>query len=65
VVAGLAAFKNHLAYRPHSGTVLADVGDQLAGYECASGSLHFAIDEPVESTDVVYDGLDDERVVRT
>jgi uncharacterized protein YdhG (YjbR/CyaY superfamily) len=47
VVAGFAAFKNHLAYLPHSGDVLADLGDQLAGYERTSGSLHFAIDEPL------------------
>ena len=47
VVAGFAAFKNHLAYLPHSGTVLADVGDALAGYERTSGSLHFPVDEPL------------------
>jgi len=47
VVAGLAAFTNHLAYLPHSGSVLADLGDHLAGYECTRGSLHFAIDEPL------------------
>jgi uncharacterized protein YdhG (YjbR/CyaY superfamily) len=47
VVAGFAAFKNHLAYLPHSGAVLADVGDALAGYERTSGSLHFPVDEPL------------------
>src|SRR3954463_9936950 len=47
VVAGFAAFKNHLAYLPHSGAVLADLADRLAGYERTSGSLHFAIDEPL------------------
>jgi len=47
VVAGFAAFKNHLAYLPHSGSVLAELTDELAGYECTSGSLHFAIDEPL------------------
>ena len=47
VVAGLAAFKKHLAYLPHSGSVLTEVGDQLSGYECTAGSLHFAIDEPL------------------
>ena len=44
VVAGFAAFKNHLAYLPHSGSVLETVADDLAGYERTSGSLHFAID---------------------
>src|SRR6476469_7664295 len=47
VVAGYAAFKAHLAYLPHSGEVLAGLGDLLAGYECTSGSLHFPIDEPL------------------
>lgn len=47
VVAGFAAFKNHLAYLPHSGEVLPALGDRLAGYESTSGSLHFAIDEPL------------------
>ena len=47
VVAGLAAFKNHLAYLPHSGSVLADLGDEVSGYECTAGSLHFAIDQPL------------------
>jgi len=47
VVAGFAAFKNHLAYLPHSGDVLDDLGDHLAGYTRTSGSLHFAVDEPL------------------
>ena len=37
VVAGFAAFKNHLAYLTHSGSVLAELTDELAGYECTSG----------------------------
>ena len=47
VVAGFAAFTNHLAYLPHSGTVLADLGDALEGYAHTSGSLHFAVDQPL------------------
>lgn len=47
VVAGFAAFKNHLAYLPHSGEVLGRLGDLLDGYERTSGSLHFAVDEPL------------------
>jgi len=47
VVAGFAAFKNHLAYLPHSGAVLADLGDRLDGYEHTSGSLHFPVDQPL------------------
>ena len=47
VVAGFAAFKNHLAYLPHSGSVLGDLGTELDGYTRTSGSLHFAVDEPL------------------
>jgi uncharacterized protein YdhG (YjbR/CyaY superfamily) len=47
VVAGFAAFKNHLAYLPHSSDVLLRLGDRLAGYECTKGSLHFPVDEPL------------------
>lgn len=43
VVAGFAAFKNHLAYLPHSGDVLVRLGARLDGYEHTSGSLHFPI----------------------
>ena len=45
VIAGFAAFKNHLAYLPHSGSVLKELGDDLAGYTSTEGSLHFAIDK--------------------
>lgn len=47
VVAGFAAFTNHLAYLPHSGTVLADLGDALEDFEHTSGSLHFPVDQPL------------------
>jgi uncharacterized protein YdhG (YjbR/CyaY superfamily) len=47
VVAGFAAFKNHLAYLPHSGEVLDRLGDRLDGYERTSGSLHFSTCEPL------------------
>jgi uncharacterized protein YdhG (YjbR/CyaY superfamily) len=47
VVAGFAAFKNHLAYLPHSGSVIAELRDELSGYMSTSGSLHFAVDEPL------------------
>jgi uncharacterized protein YdhG (YjbR/CyaY superfamily) len=32
VVAGFAAFTNHLSYLPHSGSVLSVLADDLAGY---------------------------------
>jgi uncharacterized protein YdhG (YjbR/CyaY superfamily) len=50
VVAGFSAFKNHLAYLPHSGSVFTDLRDELAGYTYTSGSLHFAIDKPLPKT---------------
>lgn len=47
VVAGFAAFKGHLSYLPHSGSVLGQLGEDLAGYSMTKGSLHFPIDEPL------------------
>jgi|SRR5579884_687980 len=47
VVAGFGAFKNHLSYLPHSGSVLDEVGDQLAGYTMTKSSLHFPVDQPL------------------
>jgi uncharacterized protein YdhG (YjbR/CyaY superfamily) len=47
VIAGFAAFKNHLAYLPHSGSVLTELRDDLARYESTDGSLHFPIDKPL------------------
>lgn len=47
VIAGFAAFKNHLAYLPHSGSVLAELREDLAGYASTEGSLHFPIDKPI------------------
>src|SRR6267154_5514754 len=46
-VAGFAAFKNHLSYLPHSGSVLPALGDDVAQFEQTKGSLHFAIDTPL------------------
>jgi uncharacterized protein YdhG (YjbR/CyaY superfamily) len=40
VVAGFAAFKNHLSYLPHSGSVLDQLGEDLAGRPMTKGSLH-------------------------
>lgn len=47
IVAGFAAFRSHLSYLPHSGSVLAALGPDLAGYEHTKGSLHFPIDRPL------------------
>lgn len=47
VVAGFAAFKNHLSYLPHSGSVFPELKSDLASYSKTTGALHFAIDEPL------------------
>ena len=45
-VAGFAYFKSHCSYFPHSGDILAGMGDELAGYEWSKGTLKFAVDSP-------------------
>jgi len=47
VVAGFAAFKNHLSYLPHSGSVFPALRDELVGYTTSSGALRFPIDSPL------------------
>ncbi|MHB8572666.1 MAG: iron chaperone [Candidatus Dormibacteria bacterium] len=47
VVAGFAAFKNHLAYLPFSGSVLGELKPELAGYSGTKSSLHFPVDQPL------------------
>ena len=47
VVAGFAAFKNHLSYFPHSGSVLPELADDLVGYAVSKGTLQFAVDTPL------------------
>jgi uncharacterized protein YdhG (YjbR/CyaY superfamily) len=47
VVAGFAAFKNHLSYLPHSGSVLPELEDDIADYGRTKSSLHFPIDRPL------------------
>jgi uncharacterized protein YdhG (YjbR/CyaY superfamily) len=46
-IAGFAAFKDHLSYLLHSGSVLAELHDEVAGYQTTKGSLHFAVDQPL------------------
>ena len=49
-VAGFAAFKSHLSYLPHSGSVLAELASDLSAYECTKGALHFGVDEPLPAS---------------
>jgi uncharacterized protein YdhG (YjbR/CyaY superfamily) len=47
VVAGFAAFKEHLSYLPFSGSVLGQLGEELAGYTMTKSALHFPVDRPL------------------
>jgi len=46
-IAGFAAFKNHLSYLPHSGSVIPQLANEAAAYTSTKGSLHFPVDEPL------------------
>jgi uncharacterized protein YdhG (YjbR/CyaY superfamily) len=47
-VAGFAAFKHHLSYFPHSGSVLPELTEKdLAGYSGTKGTLRFPVDAPL------------------
>jgi uncharacterized protein YdhG (YjbR/CyaY superfamily) len=46
-VAGFAAFKNHLSYLPHSGSVFPRLKDELKGYSTSTGALRFDIGHPL------------------
>jgi uncharacterized protein YdhG (YjbR/CyaY superfamily) len=47
VVAGFAAFQNHLSYLPFSGSVFPELKEDLVAYSTSKGALRFAIDEPL------------------
>ena len=47
VIAGFAAFKNHLSYLPFSGSVLGQVAEEIEGYTRTKSSLHFPVDRPL------------------
>ena len=46
-IAGFAAFKNHLSYLPHSGSVFPELAEELTGYARSTGALRFPVDEPL------------------
>ena len=50
VIAGFAAFKNHVSYLPHSGSVFPELGDALSRYRTSSGALQFPVDRPLPKT---------------
>jgi uncharacterized protein YdhG (YjbR/CyaY superfamily) len=47
IVAGYAAAKRHLSYFPHSGSVLAELSDDVAEYSTSKGTLRFSVDHPL------------------
>jgi uncharacterized protein YdhG (YjbR/CyaY superfamily) len=47
VIAGFAAFKHHLSYFPHSGSVLAELKDESSEYVTSGGTLQFSVDAPL------------------
>src|SRR5919204_4708099 len=47
IVAGFAAFKNHLSYLPFSGSVIGQLGSELDGYTTTKSSVHFPVDRPL------------------
>ena len=50
VVAGFAAFKNHLSYLPHSGSVFPVLRDEVASFKTSTGALQFPIDSSLPNS---------------
>jgi uncharacterized protein YdhG (YjbR/CyaY superfamily) len=46
-IAGFAAFKHHLSYLPHSGSVFPELTVELSGFVKSSGALRFPVDQPL------------------
>ena len=47
IIAGFAAFKNHLSYLPFSGSVLPRLARELEGYSTSKSALHVPLDTPL------------------
>lgn len=47
VFAGFSATKHHLSYLPHSGTVLSELDEDVAGHARSKGVLRVAVDTPL------------------
>jgi uncharacterized protein YdhG (YjbR/CyaY superfamily) len=50
IVAGFAAFRDHLSYLPFSGSVLEQLADELHEYTMTKSALHFPVDRPLPKT---------------
>jgi uncharacterized protein YdhG (YjbR/CyaY superfamily) len=49
VVAGFAAFKNHMSYLPFSGSVLPELHPSLEGHSRTKSALHFTEASPLSN----------------
>ncbi len=47
MIAGFAAYKNHLSYFPHSGSVIPELPHDIGPYVTSKGTLQFPIDTPL------------------
>jgi uncharacterized protein YdhG (YjbR/CyaY superfamily) len=47
LVVGFSAARQHLSYLPHSGTVLAELADEVSDYRTSKGALTFDISTPL------------------
>jgi len=50
VIAGFAAFRNHLSYLPHSASVFKQLPEDVEEYRTSSGALQFPVDKPLSKT---------------
>jgi uncharacterized protein YdhG (YjbR/CyaY superfamily) len=50
VIAGFAAFKNHLSYLPHSGSVFPELRDAISHCATSKGALQFPVDRPLSKS---------------
>lgn len=49
-IGSIAGFRHHCSYFPHSGSLIASLGDTLGRYDADRGTLRFAIDRPLPKT---------------
>jgi uncharacterized protein YdhG (YjbR/CyaY superfamily) len=49
-IGGFAAFKNHLSYLPHSGSVFQQLATDTERYTKTKSSLHFPVDEQLPTS---------------
>lgn len=47
VIAGFAAFSNHLRFLSHSGSVFRELEDAISHYKTSPGALQFPVDKPL------------------